>query len=46
MITYQFLVGVGLLLFRFFFIFSKVACIHCIAKYNCPQAEAIAVRNL
>jgi hypothetical protein len=41
-----FLAGVGLLLFRFFSIFPKVACLHCRAKYNCPQAEAIGVRNL
>jgi len=41
-----FLAGVSLLLFRFFFIFPKVACLHCISKYNCPQAEAMGVRNL
>jgi hypothetical protein len=41
-----FLAGVSLLLFRFFFIFPKVACLYCISKYNCPQAEAMGVRNL
>lgn len=37
---------VVLLLFRFFVIFPKIACLHCIAKYKCPQAEAMGVRNL
>lgn len=37
---------VGLLLFRFFIIFPKLACLHCAAKYHCPQAEAIGVRDL
>ncbi len=36
---------VGLLLFRFFIIFPKVACLHCRAKYECPQAGAMGVRN-
>jgi hypothetical protein len=36
----------GLLLVRFFVIFSKTACIHCYAKYKYPQAEAMAVRNM
>jgi len=40
-----FLAVVGLLLFRFFVIFSKIACIHCYAKHKCPQAEAMGVRN-
>jgi len=40
------LVVVGLLLFRFFVIFPKIACLHCRAKYKCPQAEAMGVRNL
>ena len=37
---------VGLLLFRFFVIFPKVACLHCSAKYKCPQAGAMGVRNM
>jgi hypothetical protein len=35
----------GLLLFRFFVLFPKVACLHCYAKYQCPQAEAMGVRD-
>jgi hypothetical protein len=41
-----FLAVVGLLLFRFFVVFPKIACVHCSAKYKCPQAEAMGVRNL
>lgn len=41
-----FLVLVGLLLFRFFVIFPKIACLHCCAKFKCPQAEAMGVRDL
>jgi len=40
-----FLAVMGLLLFRFFIIFPKVACLHCRAKYECPQAGAMGVRN-
>jgi hypothetical protein len=40
-----FLAVVGLLLFRFFIIFPKVACLHCRAKHECPQAGAMGVRN-
>jgi len=40
-----FLAVVGLLLFRFFIIFPRVACLHCRAKYECPQAGAMGVRN-
>jgi hypothetical protein len=39
-----FLVVVGLLLFRFFVIFGRVACLHCSAKYECPNAERSGVR--
>jgi hypothetical protein len=39
------LLVVGLLLFRFFVIFSTIACLHCRAKYECPNAEAMGVRN-
>ena len=39
-----FVVVVGLLLFRFFVIFPMIACVHCIAKYRCPQAGAMGVR--
>ncbi len=40
-----FLAVVGLLLFRFFVTFSRIACVHCYAKYKCPQAEAMGVRD-
>ena len=40
-----FLVELGLLLFRFFIIFPRIACLHCIAKYECPQAGAMGIRN-
>lgn len=32
---------VGLLLFRFFVIFPKIACVHCRAKKICPQAQSM-----
>ena len=35
----------GLFLFRFFVIFPKVACLHCYAKHQGPQAEAMGVRE-
>ena len=35
------LVLVGLLLFRFFVIFSKIACVHCRAQNVCPQAKSM-----
>jgi hypothetical protein len=41
-----FAVLVSLLLFRFFVIFPKLACLHCAAKFKCPQAGAMGVRNL
>ena len=31
---------VALLVFRFFVIFSKIACLHCRAKKICPQAQS------
>ena len=37
---------VGLLTFRFFVIFPKIGCLHCRAKFKCPQAEAMGVRDL
>jgi hypothetical protein len=37
---------IGLLLFRFFIIFMKVSCIHCLAKYKCPQAGQMGVRDM
>jgi hypothetical protein len=35
------LVIVALLAFRFFVIFSKIACLHCRAKNICPQAQSM-----
>ncbi len=40
-----FLAVLSLLLFRFFVIFPRIACLHCRAKYECPQAGAMGVRN-
>jgi hypothetical protein len=34
-----FIILVGLLLFRFFVIFPKIACVHCRAQNTCPQAR-------
>jgi hypothetical protein len=41
-----FLALIALLAFRFFVIFTKIACIHCRAKYKCPQAGQMGVREL
>lgn len=38
-----FLVVVGLLLFRIFVIFPKVACVYCRAKNICPNARAMGL---
>ncbi len=46
MLLVIFLVLLGLLLFRFFIIFPKIACLHCRAKFKCPQAGAMGVRGL
>ncbi len=35
----------GLLLFRFFVIFKKVACIYCSAKHVCPNARAMGLND-
>jgi hypothetical protein len=35
------LVVVGLLIFRFFVIFPKIACVHCRSKNVCPQAQSM-----
>ncbi len=37
------LVVIGLLLFRFFVIFTKIACVHCRAKNVCPQAQSMGL---
>jgi hypothetical protein len=40
------LIVVGLLVFRFFVVFTKIACVHCYAKYKCPQAGQMGVRDM
>ena len=40
-----FLTLIGLLIFRFFVIFTRIACLHCRAKYKCPQAGQMGVRQ-
>ena len=37
------LIVVGLLLFRFFVIFPKIACVHCRAQNVCPQAQSMGL---
>ncbi|MFC1868677.1 hypothetical protein ACFL0H_11160 [Thermodesulfobacteriota bacterium] len=39
------LVVLGLLLFRFFVIFPKTACIHCMAKKQCPNAQVMGLSS-
>jgi hypothetical protein len=39
------LVVVGLLLFRFFVVFTKIACVHCSAKNECPNAQSMGIAN-
>jgi hypothetical protein len=34
---------VGLLVFRFFFLFTRVVCLHCRAKNICPNAIAMGL---
>ena len=41
-----FLVLIALLVFRFFVVFTKIACLHCRAKFKCPQAGQMGVREL
>ena len=40
-----FLALVLLLLFRFFVVFPQIACLHCTAKFKCPQAGQMGVRD-
>lgn len=37
---------IALLVFRFFVLFTKIACVHCRAKYKCPQAGQMGVREV
>ena len=41
-----FLALIALLVFRFFVLFTKIACVHCRAKYKCPQAGQMGVREI
>ena len=41
-----FLAVVALLLFRFFVVFTRIACIHCSAKNVCPNAQAMGIGNV
>jgi hypothetical protein len=36
-----FLIVIGLLVFRFFVIFPRIACVHCRTKHICPQAQSM-----
>ena len=38
-------VVVGLLLYRFFVIFPKIACVHCVAKHKCPNAATMGLHE-
>lgn len=40
-----FIVLLGLLLFRFFVLFTRVVCIHCSAKNICPNAQAMGLSD-
>lgn len=40
-----FLAVVGLLLLRVFFIFPKVACVHCLSKNICPNAKSMGLSD-
>ncbi len=33
----------GLMLFRVFYVFRKVACVHCMAKRRCPNAKSMGL---
>ena len=37
------LIVVGLLVYRFFVVFPKVACVHCAAKQKCPNAQSMGL---
>jgi hypothetical protein len=40
-----FLVVAGLLLFRFFYLFGNIACVHCRAKAVCPNAQQMKMNG-
>ncbi|MFC2035776.1 hypothetical protein ACFLUJ_06625 [Chloroflexota bacterium] len=37
------LIMIALLLFRFFVMFTKIACVHCLGKNICPQAKSMGL---
>jgi hypothetical protein len=39
------IIVIGLLAFRFFVIFPKIACVHCRAKNVCPQARSMGLSS-
>ena len=39
------IIMIGLLVFRFFVIFPKIACVHCRAKNVCPQARSMGLSS-
>ena len=39
------IIMIGLLAFRFFVIFPKIACVHCRAKNVCPQARSMGLSS-
>ncbi len=39
------IIVIALLIFRFFVIFPRIACVHCRAKNICPQAESMGLRT-
>lgn len=41
-----FLALIMLMIFRIFVLFPKIACVHCYAKFQCPQADQMGVREL
>lgn len=43
MVLLIWLAVIGLLLFRFFVIFQRIACVHCTAKKDCPNAQAMGL---
>ncbi len=42
-LLFIFLIVIGLLLYRFFVVFPRIACIHCGAKLRCPNAQAMGL---
>ncbi len=40
-----FVAVVGLLVYRIFVVFPKIACVHCRAKNICPNAEAMGLKD-